>query len=170
MSDYMKKREGFLKKMLDSLFRAEKPRLIKSLAGFTLIEVMVVVIILGLLATIIVPRFMKEPEKAKRTKTALQIRSIESALKMYKLDNGVYPDTEQGLEALIEKPSTGTIPRNWREYGYLESSKVPKDPWATPFIYVMPGEHGDFDLSSYGRDKEKGGEGDNEDINNWELE
>ncbi|MDY7034757.1 MAG: type II secretion system major pseudopilin GspG [Thermodesulfobacteriota bacterium] len=177
MSDYMKKRKGFLKKILDSLFRSAKPRLLKFVAagqkfypGFTLIEVMVVVIILGLLATIIVPRFMKEPEKAKRTKTALQIRSIESALKMYKLDNGVYPDTEQGLEALIEKPSTGTIPTNWREHGYLESSKVPRDPWDNPFVYVMPGEHGDFDLSSYGRDKEKGGEGDNEDINNWELE
>lgn len=138
--------------------------------GFTLIEVMVVVIILGILATIIVPKFMDEPEKAKRTKAALQIRSIESALKMYKLDNGTYPDTEQGLEALFKKPETGDIPKNWRKGGYLDSSKVPKDPWGNPFVYLMPGQHGDFDLSSYGRDGENGGEDENADINRWELE
>jgi general secretion pathway protein G len=113
---------------------------------------------------------MKEPEKAKRTKAALQIRSIESALKMYKLDNDVYPDTQQGLEALISKPETGIVPKNWREHGYLESSKVPKDPWGNDFVYVMPGENGEFDLSSYGRDGEKGGEADAADINSWEID
>lgn len=138
--------------------------------GFSLIEVMVVVIILGLLATVIAPRFMKEPEKARKTKAALQLRSIESALKLYKLDNGSYPDTEQGLEALISKPVTGNVPKNWREYGYLDSSKLPKDPWGSPFIYIMPGQHSEFDLSSYGKDGEKDGSGDNADINLWELE
>lgn len=138
--------------------------------GFTLIEIMVVIVILGILAGLIVPRIMSRPEEARRTKAALQIRSIESALKLYKLDNGVYPDTEQGLESLVKKPETGTVPRNWREGGYLDSSKIPKDPWGNPFVYVMPGQHGDFDLSSYGRDGEKGGDGDNADINRWELE
>jgi general secretion pathway protein G len=138
--------------------------------GFTLIEVMVVVIILGILATLIVPRIMSRPEEAKRTKTQLQIRSIESALKLYKLDNGDYPTTEQGLDALVKKPETGILPKNWRKGGYLESTKVPKDPWGNDFIYVMPGQYGDFDLSSYGHDGQKGGEEENADINNWDLE
>jgi general secretion pathway protein G len=138
--------------------------------GFTLIEIMVVVVILGILAGLIVPRIMGRPEEARRTKAALQLRSIDSALKLYKLDNGVYPSTEQGLEALVQKPETGTIPKNWRDRGYLDSTKVPHDPWQNPFVYIHPGENGDYDLSSYGRDGQKGGEGDNADINLWELE
>jgi general secretion pathway protein G len=138
--------------------------------GFTLIEILVVMVILGILAGLIVPRIMGKPEEARRTKAALQIRSIESALKMYKLDNGVYPSTEQGLDALVKKPETGIVPKKWRDGGYLESPKVPLDPWGNPFVYVCPGEHGDFDISSYARDGEKGGEGDNADINNWEIE
>jgi general secretion pathway protein G len=158
-------------------FGAAKPRFIKFWTnrpkfyqGFTLIEIMVVIVILGILAGLIVPRIMSRPEEARRTKAALQIRSIESALKLYKLDNGVYPDTDQGLDALLEKPGTGAIPKNWREGGYLEASRVPNDPWGNPFMYIMPGQNGDFDLSSYGRDGEKGGEGDNADLNSWELE
>ncbi len=138
--------------------------------GFTLIEIMVVVVILGILAGLIVPRIMGRPEEARRTKAALQLRSIDSALKLYKLDNGIYPSTEQGLEALVQKPETGTIPKNWRDRGYLDSTKVPHDPWQNPFVYIHPGENGDYDLSSYGRDCQKGGEGDNADINLWELE
>jgi general secretion pathway protein G len=138
--------------------------------GFTLIEILVVLVILGILAGLIAPRIMGKPEEARRTKAALQIRSLESALKMYKLDSGVYPSTEQGLDALVKKPETGIVPKKWREGGYLESSKVPMDPWGNPFVYVSPGEHGDFDLSSYGRDGEKGGDGDNADINGWEIE
>jgi len=173
----MKSKDGSLIEKLDYLFRAAKLRSIKFLTGrqkfyqgFTLIEIMVVIVILGILAGLIVPRIMSRPEEARRTKAALQLRSIESALKLYKLDNGVYPDTEQGLEALVKKPEIGTVPKNWRKGGYLDSSKVPKDPWRNQFVYVMPGQHGDFDLSSYGRDGEKGGEGDNADINKWELE
>lgn len=173
----MKKRDGFLKESFRSLFGATKLRFIKLLTrrqnfypGFTLIEIMVVIVILGILAGLIVPKIMGRPEEARRTKAALLIRSIESALKLYKLDNGVYPDTEQGIEALVKKPEIGTVPKNWRKGGYLDSSKEPNDPWGTPFVYVMPGEHGDFDLSSYGRDGEKGGEGNNADINRWELE
>jgi len=114
---------------------------------------------------------IQQPEKVfPRTKAALQIKYLDSALKFYKLDNGMYPTTEQGLEALVKKPQIGPIPKNWKESGYLKSSKVPKDPWGIPFVYVMPGQHGDFDLSSYGIDGEKGGEGENADINSWELE
>jgi general secretion pathway protein G len=138
--------------------------------GFTLIEILVVLVILGILAGLIAPRIMGKPEEARRTKAALQIRSIESALKMYKLDNGVYPSTEQGLEALVKKPETGIVPKKWRDGGYLESVKVPLDPWGNPFVYVCPGEYGDFDISSYARDGEKGGEGDSADINSWEIE
>lgn len=142
----------------------------KENSGFTLIEIMVVIVILGILAGLIVPRIMGRPEEARRTKAALTLRSLDSALKLYRLDNGVYPTTEQGLEALIDKPDTGTVPRNWREGGYLDSNRVPKDPWGNDYVYIQPGEHGDYDLSSYGRDGEKGGEGDDADINLWELE
>ena len=139
--------------------------------GFTLIELMVVVIILGILALYIGPKIMGEPEKAKRVKAKMDIATLETALKMYKLDNGVYPSTEQGLQALVETPETGVIPKNWRKGGYLEKNKVMKDPWGNEFVYISPGVHGDFDLISYGLDGVPGGEGeDNKDINNWEIE
>ena len=139
--------------------------------GFTLIELMVVVIILGILAIYIGPKIMGEPEKAKRVKTKMDIATFETALKMYKLDNGVYPSTEQGLTALIEKPGSGAIPRKWREGGYLEKRKIVRDPWGNDFVYISPGVHGDVDLISYGKDGVPGGEGeDNRDINNWDIE
>jgi general secretion pathway protein G len=128
--------------------------------GFTLIEIMIVIVILGILAWQVVPRIMGKPEEARRLKARMDIASMETALKMYKLDNGVYPSTEQGLQ----------LPRKWRTGGYLEKGKIPKDPWENEFIYLSPGLHGDFDLMSYGNDGEPGGEGDNIDINNWELE
>jgi general secretion pathway protein G len=138
--------------------------------GFTLIELMVVIVILGILAGLIIPRIMDRPEEARRTKAKVQIESIEGALRLYKLDNGVYPSTEQGLEALVAPPTVGNLPRVWREGGYLEKGTVPKDPWENDYIYLSPGLHYDFDLISYGADGLPGGEGDNEDINNWELE
>ena len=139
-------------------------------AGFTLIELMVVVVIIAILAGLIVPRFMGETDKAKQAKAKMQIESLESALKIYKLDNGSYPTTEQGLKALVEAPTAGNIPKNWRQGGYLEKGKVPKDPLGNEFVYVSPGSHGDFDLSSLGADGEPGGEDVNKDINNWEIE
>ena len=138
--------------------------------GFTLIELMVVIVILGVLAGLIIPRIMGRPEEARRMKARIQIESIETALKLYKLDNGPYPSTEQGLEALVEAPTVGQLPRAWREGGYLEKGRVPKDPWEHEFIYLSPGVHSDFDLISYGADGEPGGEDKNKDINNWELE
>jgi general secretion pathway protein G len=139
-------------------------------AGFTLIELLVVLVIIGILAGYIGPKIMGHPEEAKRTKAALQIQGIETALQMYKLDNGFYPTTEQGLQALVEPPSTGRLPAKWRAGGYLEKSRVPLDPWGQPFVYLHPGLHGDFDLSSYAIDGEAGGEGDARDVNNWEID
>src|SRR5664280_1429701 len=127
-------------------------------AGFTLIELMVVVVIIAILAGLVIPRFMGETDKAKQAKAKMQIESLESALKMYKLDNGSYPTTEQGLKALVETPTVGNLPKNWRQGGYLEKGKVPKDPWDHEYVYVSPGSHGDFDLSSLGADGEPGGE------------
>ncbi len=138
--------------------------------GFTLIELMVVIVILGILAGLIIPRIMGRPEEARRMKARVQIESIETALKLYKLDNGSYPSTEQGLEALVEAPSVGQLPRAWRDGGYLEKGRVPKDPWDSEFIYLSPGVNSDFDLISYGADGEPGGEDKDKDVNNWEQE
>ena len=138
--------------------------------GFTLIELMVVIIILGILAMYIGPKIMGRPGEAKVVKARVDIAALETALKLYKLDNGFYPDTEQGLQALVEKPETGNIPQRWKEGGYLEKSQVPKDPWGNDFVYLSPGIKGDFDIISYGADGVPGGEGESKDINNWEIE
>jgi general secretion pathway protein G len=138
--------------------------------GFTLIELMVVIVILGILAGLIIPRIMGRPEEAKQVKAKIQIESLETALNLYKLDNGAYPDTEQGLQALIEKPETGRLPTKWRKGGYLEKGRLPKDPWGNDFIYLSPGSHGDYDIVSYGYDGVPGGEDKNKDINSWEIE
>lgn len=138
--------------------------------GFTLIELMVVIVILGILAGLIIPRIMGRPEEAKRLKANMQIESLETALKLYKLDNGMYPDTEQGLQALVEQPETGTQPKSWRKGGYLDKGKVPKDPWGNEFVYLSPGVHGEYDIISYGADGVSGGDEKNKDINSWEIE
>jgi general secretion pathway protein G len=129
---------------------------------------MVVVVILGILAAIIIPRISDRPEQARRTKAVMDIKSIETALSLFNMDNGYYPSTEQGLEALVEKPATGRIPTDFKEGGYLK--KIPLDPWHNPYLYISPGANGDFDLMSYGNDGEEGGEGKFADINNWELD
>ncbi len=137
--------------------------------GFTLIEIMVVIVILALLAALVGPKILGRTDDAKIQTTKTQIRSLESALKLYKLDNGVYPTTEQGLNALVAKPTVGVAPKNYKEGGYLESKQVPKDGWGNDYIYVSPGENGDYDLCSYGADGVKGGEGKNADICSWDL-
>ncbi|MFO7568453.1 MAG: type II secretion system major pseudopilin GspG [Smithellaceae bacterium] len=139
-------------------------------AGFTLIELMVVIVILGVLAGLIIPRVMGEPDKARQAKAKIQMESLESALKIYKLDNGSYPTTEQGLKALVETPTVGNLPKNWRQGGYLDKGRLPKDPWGNEFIYIAPGSHSDFDLISLGKDGEPGGEEFDADINNWEID
>lgn len=136
--------------------------------GFTLIEIMVVIVILALLAALVGPKLMGRTDDAKITDARVQIKNIETALKLYKLDNGNFPTTEQGLQALVTKPAVGVIPKNYKDGGYLESKKVPKDPWGNDYLYISPGEHGDYDLFSYGADGAKGGEGKNADIGNWD--
>lgn len=138
--------------------------------GFTLIEIMVVIVILALLAALVGPKLMGRTDDAKVTDAKVQIKNFETAIKLYKLDSGSYPSTEQGLNALVAKPTVGVIPRNYKEGGYLESKKIPKDPWGNDYIYVSPGEHGEYDLYSYGADGAKGGEGKNSDISSWNLD
>jgi general secretion pathway protein G len=140
--------------------------------GFTLIELLVVIVILSILATFVGSKIMSKPEEARRTQAQIQIQSLENALKMYKFDNSEFPSTEQGLKALVEKPTVGNIPKSWREGGYLDKNKVPKDPWKNDYIYMCPGikNPDSFDLFSYGADGQAGGEGNDADIGNWEDE
>ena len=136
--------------------------------GFTFIEIMVVVAILAILAALVVPRIMGRTDDAKRTAAKVQIRNIEGALQLYKLDNGVYPSTEQGLQALIEKPAVGVIPKKWKIGGYLPN--LPEDPWGNPYKYLSPSKKGDYEVTSLATDGEAGGEGINADITNWNLD
>jgi general secretion pathway protein G len=132
--------------------------------GFTLIEVLVVVAILGILAAIVVPRIMDRPDEAKRVAAKTEIATIVNALKMYRLDNGNYPTTEQGLGALVQRPATNPVPGNWKPY--LE--RLPKDPWQGDYQYLSPGVKGEIDVFSLGSDHARGGEGNAADIGNWE--
>ena len=134
--------------------------------GFTLIEVLVVVAILGILAAIIVPRVMDRPDEAKRVAAQADTRAIAQALKLYRLDNGFYPSTDQGLGALVQRPTTQPVPSNWKQGGYLEH--VPKDPWGGDYQYLNPGVHGEIDVFSLGADHASGGEGNGADIGNWQ--
>ncbi|MBE7928087.1 type II secretion system major pseudopilin GspG [Pseudomonas saudiphocaensis] len=139
----------------------------KKQRGFTLIEIMVVVVILGILAALVVPQVMNRPDQAKVTVAKGDIKAIAAALDMYKLDNFNYPSTQQGLNALVEKPSGSPQPRNWNRDGYLK--RVPKDPWGNDYQYLSPGTQGPFDLYSLGADGKQGGNDLNADIGNWDL-
>jgi general secretion pathway protein G len=138
--------------------------------GFTLLEIIVVVFILSILVALVAPKIIGRTDDARITDAKLQIKNFEMALKLYKLDNGFFPDTQQGLDALIEKPTTGRIPTKYREGGYLEQRKIPADPWGNPYIYVCPGLHGEFDIVCYGADGKEGGEGKDGDIKNWDMQ
>ncbi|HBS79627.1 MAG: type II secretion system protein GspG [Pseudomonas sp.] len=135
--------------------------------GFTLIEIMVVVVILGILAALVVPQVMNRPDQAKVTVAKGDIKAIGAALDMYKLDNYSYPSTQQGLDALVEKPGGNPQPKNWNRDGYLK--RVPKDPWGNEYQYLSPGTQGQYDLYSYGADGKQGGSELNADIGNWDL-
>lgn len=150
--------------MSASLRRGARPT---SQRGFTLIEIMVVVVILGILAAVVVPRIMDRPDDARITKAKQDIRVIESALNLYKLDNFYYPTTQQGLEALVAPPQGDPPAKNWKSGGYLQ--KMPADPWGNPYQYLQPGTKSEFDLFSLGSDNKPGGEGAAGDIGNWDL-
>ena len=135
--------------------------------GFTLIEIMVVVVIMGILAALVVPKLMGRTDDARVTAARQDIATIMQSLKLYKLDNQRYPTTEQGLKALIEKPTTGPEARGWKTGGYLD--KLPKDPWGNAYQYLSPGIKGEVDVFSYGADGQSGGAGNDADIGSWEL-
>jgi general secretion pathway protein G len=134
--------------------------------AFTLIEVLVVVAILAILAAIVVPQIMDRPDEAKRVAARADVRAIVQSLKLYRLDNGFYPTTDQGLAALVQKPASPPVPPNWKQGGYLE--RLPKDPWGGDYQYLSPGVHGEIDVFSLGADRAAGGEGNGADIGNWE--
>lgn len=134
--------------------------------GFTLIEVLVVVAILGILAALVVPRIMDRPDEAKRVAAKADVAALVQALKLYRLDNGFYPSTDQGLGALVQRPTTQPTPGNWKQGGYLE--RLPKDPWGGDYQYLAPGVHGEIDVFSLGADRQRGGEGNAADVGNWE--
>jgi general secretion pathway protein G len=135
--------------------------------GFTLIEIMVVVVILGILAALVAPNVISRIDDAQINRAKQDIRAVESALHLYRLDNFRYPTTDQGLEALVNQPADPSI-RNWRAGGYLD--KIPVDPWGTPYQYLQPGQNGEFDVFTLGADQQPGGEGINGDIGNWNID
>ena len=137
-------------------------------SGFTLLEVMVVIVILGILASLVVPNLMGNKEKADQQKAVSDIVALENALDMYKLDNNRYPTTEQGLDALVNKPTAAPEPRSYREGGYIK--RLPQDPWGSDYQYVQPGQKGKrYDLFTFGVDGQEGGEGEATDIGNWNI-
>jgi general secretion pathway protein G len=136
----------------------------KKQRGFTLIEIMVVVVIIGILAAFVVPKIMSRPDEARVIKAKQDIRTIVNQLNLYKLDNYRYPSTDEGIKALVEKPAEAA---NWKQGGYLD--KMPKDPWERPYLYLQPGEHAEIDVYTLGRDGQPGGEGPDADLGNWDL-
>jgi general secretion pathway protein G len=136
-------------------------------AGFTLIEIMVVVVILGILAALVAPNVIRRIDDARVAKAKQDIRAYETALNLYRMDNFRYPTTEQGIEALVKRPVDPNI-RNWKEGGYIDSMR--KDPWGNDYAYIAPGTHGDYDLYTLGADGQPGGEGQDADIGNWNIE
>lgn len=148
---------------MSNLLRSPRPLQ----AGFTLIEIMIVVVIIGILVGLLAPKIMDRPDQARQVAARHDIQAILSALKLYRLDNAVYPSAEQGLMALVKKPETGNIPPNWKPSGYLD--RLPKDPWGMEYQYLNPGIQGEIDVFSFGRDGKPGGEGYDADIGSWNL-
>lgn len=139
-------------------------------AGFTFIELMAVIVILSTLIMLVAPKFFGRIDDARITAAQIQIKNLEQALKLFYLDNGFYPDTEQGLQALVEKPTSGRTPNKWREGGYLDKPVLPKDPWGNDFIYLSPGKQGeDYEIISLGRDGREGGEGPDAEISSSKI-
>jgi len=139
----------------------------KAMRGFTLIEIMVVVVIMGILAALVVPKLMGRTDEARILAARQDISTLMQSLKLYRLDNQRYPTTEQGLQALVAKPTSGPTANGWRQGGYID--KLPKDPWGNPYQMLSPGVHGEIDVFSYGADGQPGGAGNDADIGSWDL-
>jgi general secretion pathway protein G len=139
----------------------------RSTAGFSLIEILIVVVIIGILASFVVVNVVGRDDDARVVAAKNDVAVIMSALAIYRLDNGVYPSSEQGLSALVDKPTTGEAPRNWKVGGYIK--KLPKDPWGTDYQYLNPGIRGEVDVVSFGADRRPGGDGHNADIGSWDT-
>jgi len=153
---------------MQTIISSSRPSFARSLQrGFTLIEIMVVVVIIGVLAAVIMPKVMGRADDARITAARQDITSLSSALKLYKLDNHRYPTTEQGLQALVQRPTSGPAANGWKSGGYIE--KLPRDPWGNPYQYLSPGVRGEFDVFSYGADGQPGGAGIDADIGSWDL-
>lgn len=155
-----------LKRIYELVPGVKRPPLLISRSGFTLIEIMVVVVILGILAALVVPKVMGRPDEARSVAARHDIAAIGQALKLYKLDNHIYPSTEQGLTALVAQPTTKPFARNWKKGGYLDN--LPEDPWGNDYLFLNPGLHGEIDIFSYGADGAEGGDGVNSDIGSWQ--
>lgn len=141
-------------------------KILKKQTGFSLIEIMVVVVILGILASIVVPKIISRPDEARVVKAKQDILAIQNSLDLYKLDNGFYPSTEQGLAALVTKPTTSPEPRDWKTY----LKRVPTDPWGREYLYLNPGQHGEIDIFTFGADGQPGGAGINAELGNWNVQ
>ena len=148
--------------------RAQSTRPRPADAGFSLLELMVVVVILSVLALVIVPRVIDRPDQARVARAQSDLATLSSAVQLYRLDNFTYPTTQQGLGALVSRPSSDPVPANWAEGGYID--RLPTDPWGRAYQYLSPGVHGDFDIFSYGADGASGGTGVDADIGSWALE
>ena len=146
------------------MINTPKPRMAAQ-GGFSLVEILVVLVIMGLLISVVAPTVLNRADDARVQKVHADFKAIETSLKIYRLDNYVYPTTEQGLQALVEPSALDPEPRNFKEGGYLP--ELPIDPWGRPYLYLSPGEHGEIDLYSLGADGLSGGEGQNADIGNW---
>ena len=157
----------YLKKLYSNTFhnKISKNQSLSSSSGFTLLEIMVVITIMGILATLVIPKIMGRPDDARVVAAKHDVGTLVMALKLYRLDVGRYPSSEQGLKALIEQPMTGSTVSNWKLGGYLDS--IPKDPWGNQYQYVSPGIRGEIDVYSHGADGKPGGEGHDADIGNW---
>lgn len=145
--------------------KVKKDRLLSSSGGFTLLEIMVVITIMGILATLVIPKIMGRPDDARVVAAKHDVGTLVMALKLYRLDIGQYPSAEQGLKALVEQPLSGNRVSNWKFGGYLDA--IPKDPWGNQYQYANPGVHGEIDVYSHGADGKSGGEGHDADIGNW---
>jgi len=139
-------------------------------SGFTLIEIIVVMIIIAVLAAFVTPRLFSRADKAKVTAAKVQIRNLETALRRFRMDNGFYPSTEQGLEALISSPLSGQVPENYNPNGYLTRKELPLDPWDNDYVYISPGSQGEYEIISFGADSQPGGEENDADISNWNID